>query len=206
MIAARQHPLSVLIRQFMISRRAFDPATGAPLSDDKIYPDHYRFGVRSPAYHPNCSWIENRDQAFTNGELRSSREGLIGYFKRVHRACRVPDPRLDSAAALAITRLKTDDDDDQYRGEIDTFIWYALAERLARKGHWVSWMIDFAIPRCPHCYSEIRFEQGARLIAKCGSDGSHGMVHDDMLERVTTVYNNAFAHIDGAIDEPTLIR
>lgn len=190
----------------MISRRAFDPKSGAPLSDDKVYPHTYRFGVRSPVYHPHAVWNETRDQALTNGELRSSREGLLGYFRRVHRACRPPDPSLDSAAALALTRLKTDDEDDHYRGELDVFVWYALAERLARKGHWVSWMIDFAIPRCPHCYSEIRFEQGCRLIAKCGSSADHGMVHDDILDRVTKVYNTAFAAVDGSIDEPTLIR
>lgn len=192
----------------MISRRAFDPATGAPLTDDKHYPASYRFGVRSPERHPDSGWITNRDEALTNGELRSSREGLLGYFKRIHRAVREPLPELDSAAALALSRLKATDDENEsvYRGTIDTFIWYALAERLARKGYWVSWMIDFAIPRCPHCYSEIKFKQGARLIAKCGSDSDHGMVHDDIIETVTDVYNAAFARVDGEIEEPILIR
>lgn len=190
----------------MISRRAFDPATGAPLTDEKTYPDNYRFGVRSPEYAPHACWIEHRDAAMTNGELRSSREGLLGYFRRVHRAARAPDPSLDSAAALALSRLKSEEDGQ--RSHIDAFIWYALAERLARKGHWVSWMIDYSLPRCPKCYSEVRFEKGAtRLIAYCASSGEHGMIHDDILEYVTRVYNETFAPIDGErIDEPILIR
>lgn len=182
----------------MITRHAFDPATGAPLSEDKTYPDNYRFGVRSPVYHPDSRWTQYRDQALTNGELQSSTGGLLGYFRRVHRSARPPDPSLDSAAALALHRIDSDE-----HNHIDTFVWYALAERLARKGHWVSWMIDFATPRCPHCHSELKFDRGAHPIGKCASSAEHGMVHDDILDRVVEIYNTAF---DAGIDEPILIR
>lgn len=218
MIPAAQPGVSLLVSSpspliTMISKRAFDPATGAPLSEEKLYPNTYRYGVRSPIHHPQSCWIRHRDEALTNGELQSSMEGLLGYFKRVHRACRAPEPSLDSAAALALKRLKAAEadaadggSDTQPREYIDVFVWYALAERLSRKGHWVSWMIDFAQPRCPHCQSVVRFEQGARLIAKCGSSDTCGMVHDDILDLVLRIYNTAFARVDGRIEELSLIR
>lgn len=93
--------------------------------------------------------------------------------------------------------------DHDKANHIDTFVWYALAERLHRKGYWVSCMIDHALPRCPHCHGRAKFQRGARLIAYCVSSGEHGMIHDDLLERITEIYNSAF---DEPIEEPQLIR
>lgn len=186
----------------MKSACRFDPETGAPLSRDTEYHPDYGPGVkvRTPVEHPDAvDWHIGREGALTNGELRSSDRGLLGYFRRVHRLVRTPNPDLDRAAALAIKRLKASN-----THELDCFLWYALAERLAAKGYWVAWMVDFAVPRCPHCASQLKFRPGVdHLEAMCASQPTtHGAVDDDIHDRVTAIYESAF---DDALPAPRIL-
>lgn len=190
----------------------FDPETGAPLSEEKNYPsgtDRYRTGVRTPVEHPDSAWKPSREGALTNGELRSSREGLLGYFERVHRIYTSdPNPRIDMAAATALRYLKSGDHSTYTE---DSFIWYALAERIHRQlGIYTGWMLHFAVPRCPYCASECCFEEGVwHKEAVCASQRSatvipdelkeqgyepgHGNVDSAIRERVINLYNAAFS-------------
>jgi hypothetical protein len=210
----------------MIGNCRFDPDSGAPLSVEKHYPPgsaHYRTGARTPKYHPDSAWSLSREGALTNGEVRSSRRGLQGYFERVVRAVREgtePDPRLDMAASNALRQLKSGgengdggDGAQSDRYTLDCFVWYALAERLCRKGWWVSWMLDYAIPRCPLCGSEAKFDDGVwHKRAICGSQSGpsnipdelesqgyepgHGDIDDALRREIRSTYNSAFAEGD----------
>jgi hypothetical protein len=177
----------------MIQDRAFDPGSGAPLSPDKDYPPGARAGrdqgARTPVEHPHAAWTRGREGALTNGELVSSAEGLLGYFRRSHRQVRPPAAGLDCAAALAIKRLKAADD-----RAMDALVWYALAERLARKGHWTAWMLDHAIPRCPRCRSQLKFRPGVDgLEGVCASaPNRHGAVDGAIREHIRVLYDAAF--------------
>lgn len=178
----------------MLGECRFDPATGAPLSDSKSYPpgERHWVGVRSPKKHPDAAWIANRDEALTNGELQSSDQGLLGYFRRIHRTVREdPDPSLDRAAALGIKRLKA-----VREHSIDAYVWLALGEYLSRRGFWVSWMLDHYVPRCPHCHSTVKFKQGVDPIAYCASDGGHGDIDDQIRSQVIDLYNAAVQDTD----------
>ena len=104
----------------MIQECAFDPQSGAPLTDDQFYHPDVRGPARKPVQTPHTEWSAGREGALTNGELRSAQGGLLGYFRRVHRDVREPDPDLDCAAALAIKQLKADEEEG--RNEIDAFI------------------------------------------------------------------------------------
>jgi len=189
----------------MIQEQAFDPATGAPLSEERHYPDH---GVpcRQPEFDATVAkfWSTGREGALTNGELVSSLQGLLGYFRRVQRELRAPNPELDRAAATALRRLKsaTDQRGDPRRNAIDSIVWYALAERLARQDFWTAWMLDAAIPRCPHCHSRLKFRGGIdNLEGVCASSPSrHGSVDDAIHEAIAAVYDAAF--VDDADDRP----
>ncbi|MFD1515096.1 hypothetical protein [Halomarina rubra] len=172
----------------MIQQHAFDPQSGAPLSRDRHYPGAYRHGVRTPLNHPNAEWDDSREGALTNGELRSAQQGLLGYFRRVQRQVRQPEPSIDRQAALALKRLKAATD------AIDTFVWYALAEYLARQGHWVAWMLDHTHARSPHCASRVKFRPAVgRLEAVCASaPKAHGAVDEAIRDRVGDIYTAAF--------------
>jgi hypothetical protein len=172
----------------MIQESSFDPQSGAPLSEQRHYPGAYDHGVRTPVYHPTSEWEAGREGALTNGELRSAQQGLLGYFRRVQRRVREPDPTLDRTAALALKRLKAATD------AIDTFVWYALAERLAAKGHWTAWMLDHVNARCPQCSSRVKFRPAVgRLEAVCASAPSdHGAVDEAVRDRVAEIYEAAF--------------
>lgn len=189
----------------MIRSHAFDPDSGAPLEDNKQYPPGVRDGRdqgrRLVQEHPlavSGNWLDEREGSMTNGELVSSASGLLGYFRRAHRDVRDPDPALDRAAAAAIKQVRAT---DVGRGAIDTFAWYTTAERLARKGHWVAWMLDQCIPRCPHCRSELKFRPGvSRLEGVCATNPHrHGAVDDAVRERVAQLYEAAFDQI--VVDE-----
>lgn len=134
----------------------------------------------------------------TNGELVSSADGLLGYFRRVHRDVRSePDPALDRAAALAIKRVRgaeSSQGDPVGEHALDCMVWYAVAERLARKGHWTAWMLDQTIPRCPRCRSALKFRPGVDgLEGVCASSPSrHGSVDEAIREHVRELYGAAF--------------
>lgn len=188
----------------MLGTIRFDPETGAPLSETKEYPPYEtggRSGVRSPVRHSDSEWIENRDAALTNGELESSGQGLLGYFRRTHRAARdEPNTSLDRAAALAIKRIKATHD-----GIYDSFVWLVLAERLCRADHWVTWMLDHFTPRCPHCGSGLKFKQGVDPIGHCASSADHGDVDEQIRELVVERYNETFATDEHRIDQLEIV-
>ena len=172
----------------MIQESAFDPQSGAPLTEERHYPGSYRVGVRTPIPHPVSNWHLGREGALTNGELRSAQQGLLGYFRRVHRNVRAPDPQLDQSAALGLKRIKAASD------AIDALVWYVLAERLAEKGHWVAWMLDHVNARCPQCSSRVKFRPAVGgLEAICASSPSdHGTVDEKIHDRVAEIYLAAF--------------
>ena len=182
----------------MIQEAAFDPASGAPLSLEKEYPGTFRTGARTPEEHADAIWDDSREGALTNGELYSSGNGLIGYFRRVHRKeFADPDPARDRAAATAIRQLKSAKDDaGNLIGDyvLDCILWYLVAERLATKGHDATWMLHYAIPRCPKCDSELKFRPGVgALEGVCASSPNrHGAVDDDIRERVQSLYQSVF--------------
>ncbi|QRV14200.1 hypothetical protein JMJ58_14790 [Haloterrigena salifodinae] len=189
----------------MLGQVRFDPETGAPLSQTKEYPPYERgggAGVRSPEPHPDAEgWHVGREGALTNGELESSSLGLLGHFRRTHRAARdEPNTALDRAAALAIKRIKADHD-----GIYDSLAWLVLAERLCRKGYWVVWMLDHFTPRCPHCGSSLKFKLGAGPIGYCASSASHGDVDEQIRELVCERYNETFATSDHYIDQLEIV-
>lgn len=187
----------------MLDEMRFDPQSGAPLSDLKHYPGTYNCGVRIPDQHPDAEWTAAREGALTNGELVSAQQGLLGYFRRSQRQQREePEPAMDRAAALALKRLRS-----EFPRALDAMVWYALAERLARKGFWASWMLDHANPRCPHptqhdeggavvarCGSRVKFRAGVdHLEAICASSPSeHGAVDERVRERVASIYRGTF--------------
>jgi hypothetical protein len=84
----------------------------------------------------------------------------------------------------------------------DCFIWYTLAERLARRGYDSAWMADHATPRCPLCAdsaharagSETKFREGVWFNeAICATRPSeHGCVDEAVRETVVSVYNATF--------------
>lgn len=189
----------------MIQEQAFDPESGAPLSEDKEYPPWYATGVRQVEQDPVTStvgpdgaaqWHGGREGALTNGELESSRRGLLGYFRRVLRKSRDPDPKLEMAAASALRKLKAVDS-----RPIDTTVWWALAERLAQEGHWSAWMFSHVIPRCPRCHSRLKFRAAVyEMDAICAtSPNRHGTVNDEIAEAVLELHEAAF---DDVPDEP----
>ncbi len=180
---------------------AFDPESGAPLSDEHDYHPDHGVPVRTPVQHHTSQWTASREGALTNGELRSSGDGLIGYFRHKHREVRAPDNRLDQAAALGIRKLKSAEDN---KFALDCFLWYALAEKLAKKGHWVAWMLDFAGARCPKCHSRLKFRPAIdKLEGVCASsEHDHGAVDDDIRSTVRRLYERAF---DDDLDEFILI-
>lgn len=167
----------------------FDPATGAPLSREKHYDPETGVGCRTPEPGdvPGI-WTPDREGALTNGELCSAQEGLKGYFKRVHRKAREPEPSLDCAAALAFKRVKA-----AREHVLDTTAWYCVAERLCRKGHWVAWMLDHATPRCPHCEGELKFRRGAtQLEGVCASAPNQHNAETDLRADIRDLYEAAF--------------
>lgn len=182
---------------------AFDPVSGAQLSEERNYttpsghsgthiPGHVYVSVRTPVDCPR-----DREGMLTNGEIVSAGTGLLGYFRTTHRRVRPPVPKMDSAAALALKRLKAADDPNQ-RGDrdplSDAFLWLALAERLAAKGYWAGWMLDQFTPRCPHCDSTLKFRDACfEADARCASyPNEHGTVNEAIREKVSSVYKRTF--------------
>lgn len=197
----------------MIQSQAFDPDSGAPLETEKEFPPGVRSGRdqgrRAVEEHPLAvtdDWVRRREGSMTNGELVSSTDGLLGFFRRTQRQVREPDPALDRAAALAIRRIKrATNAQDEPIGEnaLDVEVWYVAAERLARKGYWTAWMLDHAIPRCPHCSSQLKFRPAVGgLEGVCATSPSrHGAVDDAIREGIRALYAAAF---DDRVDDLVL--
>lgn len=173
----------------MIGPVAFDPDSGAPLSEDRYYHPDFSggrdVGAATPEPHPLAAWDGSREGALTNGELRSSGVGLTAYFRRMRSNAGLP-AAIDSPAALAIKQLKATD-------AIDAFVWLAAAERLATNGHWSAWMLDHYVPRCPHCASRCKFDASKSPEPRCASaPNDHGHVGVDIRDRVGELYVAAF--------------
>lgn len=187
----------------MINECAFDPESGAPLTEDKEYPMWFdRAGVRT-VQDDGLAYTPSREGALTNGELVSSADGLLGYFRRRARAVRDDDPdgALECAAASTIRQLRRasqGDETDHAIGQsaLDIEVWFATAERLAQRGHWAAWMFDQAIPRCPHCRSRVKVREavGEAGLVCASAPNRHGRVNEAIAERVRTLYRAAFDH------------
>lgn len=184
----------------MIRSQAFDPDSGAPLAAEKEFPPGVRAGRdqgrRLVENHPlavTSDWGE-REGSMTNGELCSSGDGLLGYFRRVHRKVRTPNPALDRAAAAAIRQVRRT---DAGRRAADTFVWYVVAERLAQRGYWSAWMLDHCIPRCPYCRSMLKFRPAVgKLEGVCARNAHrHGAVDEAIRERIHELYAAAFGEL-----------
>lgn len=136
----------------------------------------------------------------TCGDLVSSRLALANYFRRCHQRHHEPDEGLYRAMALALRRLKTSDDDDDPRGGAwDVWVWYALAERLARKGHDVRWMHYHADARCPRCSCQLVWELTPRgRQGRCPSCGDDNYRDGEIRDRIRALYRAAF---DESIDD-----
>jgi hypothetical protein len=138
-------------------------------------------------------WGDRPEGFLTNGELVSSRYAIANYFRRCHlRHHDEGDDQLYRSMALAVRRLKTRTDNPW-----DVWIWYALAERLARKDYDVEWMLDHVEARCPRCSGVLKFEPTVRgLQSKCAvncrDQWNQDYLDPEIEEIVRTTYNTAF--------------
>ncbi|ELZ84442.1 hypothetical protein C453_12886 [Haloferax elongans ATCC BAA-1513] len=179
----------------------FDPSSGAALGETQYLPDGTtgREVVSDPW---GVHWTAAREGALTHGEHRSSTTALTSYFRRVQREVRGgdEDASLTRAASLAIRRVKAAATD-----ELDTFVWLAVAERLAEKGHWTAWMLNHYVPRCPHCHSEAKFRAGVQMHeAVCASSPDrHGAVDAAIEARVRSLLETAFDDVAFDEDDPS---
>ncbi|ELZ96041.1 hypothetical protein C440_05607 [Haloferax mucosum ATCC BAA-1512] len=178
----------------------FDPSSGAALGDKQYLPDGTT-GHEVVADPWGVHWTAAREGALTHGEHRSSTTALTSYFRRVQREVRdgTEHSPLTRAASLAIRRLKQASTD-----ELDTFVWLAVAERLADKGFWSAWMLNHYVPRCPHCHSETKFRPGVGMHeAVCASSPKqHGAVDAAIERRVRSLLEAAFDDVAFDEDDP----
>ena len=172
----------------MIDEHAFCPRSGAPLSDEKHY-DERGHARRAPEELNDEPTI----QELTNGERRSSRRALLVHFRRCHGRHADPDSTLYRTASLALYRLKR-----TAHGTVDrdVYVWYALAERLAREGFDAGWMHAHVEPRCPRCHGKLKYGRtpDGGLRARCGarcSDGRSDALRE-VRETVADLYTRAF--------------
>ncbi|QLG63097.1 hypothetical protein [Halorarum salinum] len=162
----------------------YSPTTGAELGRDRHYPGTI----------PLRESLEG-DGELTNGELVSrDPTAILEYFKRCHRKHYDADQDLYLAAWEGITALRAGDDEEE-SDPWDCWLWYALAERLDRRGHDVEWMCAHVDPRCPHCSSSTKLEPSATGYpnVRCAS---HCRRYNDVtiaiVERVLDLYNATF--------------
>ena len=186
---------------------AFDPASGAPLSETSSWHPDHGVRVRTPVEHPLAAgpWA-NREGALTNGEQRSEKAALQTYYKRVYSQAGA-DPKSVGRAHIAIGKIKAADD-----RAFDASVWLTLAERLAVRGFDVMWMREYCTPKCPRCSresqyastSDVKFPSNRYQEAVCASAPSeHGCVNEEIRERVAELYEDAF---DEAFpDDPALV-
>lgn len=172
----------------------FCPDTGVDLSDEQHY-DRRGISRRAPddSDIADDHWGDHPEGLLTNGELVSSRYAIANYFRRCHRRHHdQEDAQLYRSMALAVRRLKTRTDNPW-----DVWIWYALAERLARKDYDVVWMLDHAEARCPRCSGVLKFETTARGLqpkcaVNCRDQWNQDYLDAEIEELVLSTYNKAF--------------
>lgn len=172
----------------MIDEYAFCPRSGAPLSEERHYDE--RGQARRVPEEPND---EPTIEELTNGERRSSRRALLAHFRHCHARHADPDPALYRAVSLALYRLKRAADGTD---EWDVYVWYALAERLAREGFDAGWMHVHVEPRCPRCHGKLKYGRTPRgdLTARCGARCSNDRANAlrEVRETVADLYTRAF--------------
>lgn len=183
--------VAVLSRLDMKGGNKFCPRSGAELGEETHHDEH---GI--PFRAPEDDVDEAHYGAgpvgeLSCGELVSSRIALANYFRRCHQLARGPDDQLYRAMALALRRLKSGDSDDW-----DVWIWFALEERLHRKGFDVDWMDQFAEARCLRCGSVMKWERTPRGVqgkcaVNCSDDNDYR--EPEIRERIRTIYDSAFA-------------
>lgn len=174
----------------MKGQHKFAPSSGAELSRDQRYPGTI----------PLREALDGSGE-LSNGKLVSDDStALKRYFKRMHqRRHDETDSDLYRAASLGILRLRESD-------PWDCWLWYALAERLHRKGHEVEWMLDHVEARCPRCSSRLQYEPSAtgythaKCASSCGADSSNDRTVE-IVERILDLYQTAF---DEDLDQITL--
>lgn len=172
----------------MKSPHAISPSTGEPLSDEQFYPTATGAPKRTP--------VDGTGE-LTNGERKSSRVALQQHFERCYRRAHdgrdAPDDVV-RAAGTALYQLKRED-------PVDVWAWYALAERLARKGYWATWLLSFVELQCPRCGSRVQIEptltgyEKVRCASRCGTDSSSER-SVAIAERILELYASAFTPID----------
>lgn len=170
----------------------FCPRTGTRLSDEQHH-DQHGASQRHPVDDLDPDhWGDPPLGQLTNGELVSSRVALANYFRRMHQRRHDPDDALYRAMALAVRRLKSETD------AWDVWVWYALAERLDRKGFAVGWMLDHVEARCPRCAGPLRWEETPRgqqpqCAQNCRGEWNRSYLDGVIREHVRSTYNQAFA-------------
>lgn len=173
----------------MIEEHAFCPRSGAPLSRERHYDEHGN--ARRAPVEPSVG--EPTLHGLTNGERRSSKRALQIHFRRCHGRHADPDRSLYRAAAAALHRLKSAASGTT---EWDFYVWYALAEHLAREEYHVEWMHAHSEPRCPDCHGRLAYDRTPTgdLLARCGTDctGSRTDALAAIRETVADLYARAF--------------
>ncbi len=175
----------------MKGQYAFCPKSGAPLSDDVHYDELGRSSrhVVSTDSPPTMG----TEGEMTNGSLRSSKIALFSYFRRCYERRYVTNRKLYSRSTIALGRLKRT---ASGREEWDMYVWYALAERLARLGFDAEWMNAYIDPRCPQCGGRLKYEQLVcdEIIGICGTNCTDDRSDrlEEIRETVADLYNRAF--------------
>lgn len=182
----------------MIGYYAFCHRSGAPLSE----PTHYDEDGRAwrSVLPGDGDDDDRRVGELTNGEVRSTRQALVTYFRRTHRRHCEFDAELYRRAALAISRLKRAATGEQ---TADRYVWYALQHRFDELGYDVEWMHAHAGLRCPGCHGRLKFDDDHDGVvhAECGTN-CDGTTSDQMArirETVASLYTAAF---DGSAAHP----
>ena len=170
---------------------AFCPKNGAPLSNDSHYDERGR-SWRAPI-NDEMPTDARCDGELSNGDLCSSKRALIGYFRRCHQHHHETDQSLYCKAALELTRLKRTANGTE---TWDIYIWYALSERLFRRGYDVKWMAAYGEPRCPDCAGRLKYEVvHDNLVAFCGTNctGQRTDRLKQVCETVVGLYGRTFS-------------
>ncbi|KZN26421.1 hypothetical protein A4G99_20385 [Haladaptatus sp. R4] len=180
----------------MKGQYAFCPKSGAPLSENVHY-DELGRSSRHVVSDDSLQRMETEGE-MTNGSLRSSKIALFSYFKRCYERHYAANSKLYSRSTIALGRLKRT---ASGRDAWDMYVWYALAERLARLGFDAEWMNAHIEPRCPQCSGRLKYEQLAcdEIIGICGTDCTDDRSDrlEEIRETVADLYSRAFAEESG---------
>jgi len=176
----------------MTGLEAHCPSSGAPLSDESVYPDQDGRSLR----YSTSAWASRGGGRLTNGERVSSQQALTGCFTRWHQTHHDdPDPGLYRTAATALRKLKSRPEGKTW----NIYVWRALHTHLSRRGHSVDWMHAHSELVCPNCHGQLVWRPTPRgRRPYCGQDCQNGDPVDDTIEaRVETVCHQAFEeHVD----------